>query len=219
MASNLPRNMRIYGIIMLSKIALLVLSCIAEKPLNPYQLKKIFGHLNLARWFPMADSSMYAAIKMLVKNGYIAGTKARSGNMPEKTIYTITPEGRQVLERTLLAHLREHERIVSEFDVTMLFLCHLPKDVALQTLRLRRDFAIREIAGQQQAHDNLCGKIPEMGLINLRHSMYKREAELKTVTELIELIETTSEWNHFLVLDLSEENASERPSHADLSAA
>ena len=203
---------------MLSKIALLVLSCIAEKPLNPYQLKKLFAHLNLARWFPMADSSMYAAIKTLVKNGYIAGTKARSGNMPEKTIYTITSEGQHALERNLLAHLHEHEHIVSEFDVTMLFLCHLPKDAALQTLHKRRDFAMREIAGQQQAHDNLRGKIPELGLINIRHSMYKREAELKTVTELIELLETTSDWNHFLVLGFSEENAPEILSHADVSA-
>lgn len=204
---------------MLSKIALLVLSCIAEKPLNPYQLKKLFAHLNLARWFPMADSSMYAAIKTLVKNGYIAGTKARSGNMPEKTIYTITSEGQHALERNLLAHLREHEHIVSEFDVTMLFLCHLPKDAALQTLHKRRDFAMREIAGQQQAHDNLRGKIPELGLINVRHSMYKREAELKTVTELIELMETTSDWNHFLVLDFSEGSAPEIPSRSDVSAA
>ena len=78
---------------MLSKLALLLLGFIAERPLNPYEIKKLFAHLNVDRWFPIGSSSIYAAIKALVKKDYVAGEKIKSCNMPEKTIYSITAKG------------------------------------------------------------------------------------------------------------------------------
>ena len=187
---------------MLSKIALLVLSCIAEKPLNPYQIKKVFAQLNIDKWFPMAASSIYATIKALVKNGYIAGTKARSGKMPEKTIYAITPQGEEVLQQSLVTYLREREQILSEFDLAMLFVFYVNKEVALEALRTHRSLVEREIAAREQAYASLQDRVPYNGLINMRHAIHKREAELKTLTELIQHVEAETEWNHFLVSDL-----------------
>jgi DNA-binding PadR family transcriptional regulator len=187
---------------MLSKIALLVLSCIAEKPLNPYQIKKLFVQLKTDRWFPMATSSIYATIKALVKQVYIEGTKARSGNMPEKTIYAITPQGQKALQESLLTALREREQFLSEFELALLFLCHLPREQALDALQTHKNSVERELAARAQMSTRLEENVPALGLISIRHSIYKREAELKTLTELIQHIETTPAWHHFLVSDL-----------------
>lgn len=190
---------------MLSKIALLVLGCIAEKPLNPYHLTKLFAQLNTERWFPMATSSIYAAIRSLVKKGYIEGRKVRSGNMPQKTVYAITPQGKEVLQDNLVNYLREPQQVVSEFDLTLIFLFHLPKDLAIEALRAHKTRVEQEIAGRKRACAALESTIPYNGLITMRHGLYQREADLKTLTELLQHVEADEDWNRFPVLDLLQE--------------
>ena len=169
--------------------------------------KKLFAQLKTDQWFPMSTSSIYATIKALVKHGYIEGIKARSGNMPEKTIYTITAQGEEVLQQSLMTALQDRESLLSEFELAMLFLCHLPKDQALEALRLHKNAVERELDGRAQDYARLRDEVPFTGRMSLHHAINKREAELKTLTELIQQVETETEWNHFLVLDLSGEEA------------
>lgn len=189
---------------MLSKIALLILSFIAEKPLNPYEIKKVLERLSIDKWFPMGSSSIYATIKALVKKDYISGKKIKEGNMPEKTIYAITPQGQEALQHTLTAYLSEQEQVTSEFDLAILSVCHLNKEAALEALHQHRHWVEQEIAARQQAYTRLqdSGHTPYPGLIIIKHAIDKREAELKTVNELIKYVKADTEWNHFPVLDL-----------------
>ena len=189
---------------MLSKIALLILSFIAEKPLNPYEIKKVLERLSIDKWFPMGSSSIYATIKALVKKDYISGKKIKEGNMPEKTIYAITPQGQEALQQTLIAYLSEREQILSEFDLAMMLICHLEKETAVEALEQHRGRVEQEIAVREQvytrAKDN--GTIPYTGLIEIKHSIYKREAELRTINDLVEEVKKDTEWNRLPVLDL-----------------
>jgi DNA-binding PadR family transcriptional regulator len=189
---------------MLSKIALFIISFIAEKPLNPYEIKKVFARMQIDKWFPIGSSSIYATIKALLKKGYISGTTVKEGNMPEKTIYAITPQGEEALQQTLTAYLREREQILSEFDLAMMLICHVEKETALEALEQHRGRVEQEIAVREQvytrAKDN--GTIPYTGLIEIQHSIYKREAELRTINDLVEEVKKDTEWNRLPVLDL-----------------
>jgi DNA-binding PadR family transcriptional regulator len=189
---------------MLSKIATLILSFIAEKPLNPYEIKKVFKEMRIDKWFPIGSSSIYATIKALVKKGYVAGTTVKEGHMPEKTIYAITPQGEEALQQTLTTYLSEREHILSEFDLAMMLICHLEKETAVEALEQHRGRVKQEIAIRTQvytrAKDN--GAIPYPGLIEIQHSIYKREAELRTINELVEEVKKDTEWNRLPVSDL-----------------
>jgi DNA-binding PadR family transcriptional regulator len=193
---------------MLSKIALFILSFIlsfiTERPLNPYEIKKVFERMQIDKWFPIGSSSIYATIKTLLKKGYISGTTVKEGNMPEKTIYAITSQGKDALQQTLIAYLSEREQILSEFDLAMILICHLEKETALKGLEQHRGRVEQEIAVRKQVYtrtkDN--GTIPYPGLIEIQHSMYKREAELRTINDLIEEVKKDAEWNRFPVVDL-----------------
>lgn len=189
---------------MISKIALLILSFIAERPLNPYEITKVFERMQIDKWFPIGSSSIYATIKALVKKGYISGTTVKEGNMPEKTIYAITPQGEDALRQTLISYLSGREQILSEFDLAMMFICHLEKETAVEALEQHRDRVEQEITIREQvytrAKDN--GIIPYTGLIEIQHSMYKREAELRTINDLVEEVKKDTEWNRFPVLAL-----------------
>ena len=124
--------------------------------------------------------------------------------MPEKTIYAITPQGQEALQQTLTAYLSEREQILSEFDLAMIMICHLEKEAAVEALeqhrgRVEQDIAIREQL-YTRAKDN--GTIPYPGLIEIQHSIYKREAELRTINDLVEEVKKDTEWSRLPVLDL-----------------
>ena len=91
----------------MSKIALLILGLIAEKPLNPYEIMKLLEKMNVNDIFPMSESSIYATIRALIKKAYITGNKVANGNFPAKTIYNATKTGEAALQEAverLLVH-------------------------------------------------------------------------------------------------------------------
>lgn len=110
---------------MLSKVSTLILGMIEEKPVNPYEITKLLERIQVKDWFSVATSSVYATIKKLQKNGYITGETIKESNMPEKTVYTITKTGKNVLEKTLVEFLLNTELDSVKFNIACIMLCHL----------------------------------------------------------------------------------------------
>ncbi|MCB0751344.1 MAG: PadR family transcriptional regulator, partial [Ignavibacteriae bacterium] len=92
---------------MLSKISTLILGVLFEKERNPYEITKMLSNLNLRKWFNVADSTVYATINSLKKQGLIKGETVREGSFPEKTIYTITAEGEFELHKTISTYIEQ----------------------------------------------------------------------------------------------------------------
>ena len=86
---------------MLSKSATMIMGLINSSPLNAYEIIKQLQWMNIKHWYNIADSTVYATIKTLEKKGYLSGTIEKEGNMPDKTIYKLTVQGRTELENTL----------------------------------------------------------------------------------------------------------------------
>jgi len=186
---------------MLSKIALLILGLIAEKSINPYEIKKLMVKLDMEKILPMSSSTIYATINGLVKKKYIKGKKTKDGKMPEKTIYSITKAGDEAFKTSLKNYLTEPEKILSEFDMSISLICHLDKAIALESLKNHRVEIEAEISERKKmvrALKKNCA-VPYTGLTRRMHYIYKREAELKTINNLIIEIEKDNEWNYFIV--------------------
>ena len=184
---------------MLSKIGILIAGLIAEKPLNPYEIQKFFELTDFNKIYLISTSSIYATINGLVKRGFIAGIKVKNGKMPDKTIYSITKKGQNALKESLTKHLCESEYLFSEFDISMAFICHLDKEDAIEALEKHR-LSIEKILSE--SHEDFKkvkkeGLIPYTGLTRRKHHLYKREAELRTINEFIQLIKEDDDWNHF----------------------
>ena len=79
---------------MLSKPAMLLLGIIYEKPMNAYEITKLLAYMNVKWWFNIADSTVYATLKNLEKRGLIKGTAEKVGNMPDRTIYSLTEKAK-----------------------------------------------------------------------------------------------------------------------------
>ena len=84
---------------MLSKPATMLLGLIYEKPLNAYEIIKLLNYMNVKWWFNIADSTVYSTLKALEKKEYITGTTEKVGNMPDRTVYSLSDKGKSHVSR------------------------------------------------------------------------------------------------------------------------
>lgn len=185
---------------MLSRISVLILGIIEENPVNPYEINKFLELIRIKDWFPVAVSSVYSTIKTLNARGLITGEGLKEGNMPEKTIYSITTKGRTVLHEMIEELLSSKELDPQGFNIGTIFMCHLEKErvLALLEMRLGKIREEQNAIQRQYEHFAKVAGVPAFALISLKHNMYLYDAEHQTTQELMEEISKNTGWNHFL---------------------
>ncbi|KAF0141596.1 MAG: putative transcriptional regulator [Stygiobacter sp.] len=173
---------------MLSKLATLILGILAERERNPYEITKMLSELQTKKWLPMADSTVYATINNLKKKGMILGRTEKDGNLPEKTIYSITDEGEKELQLSITSFLEEDSSTSSGFDIGILLMHNLSKheiQIKLKKKLERLEAAFYVIRKQILGFEMDTQKIAFTALSMLKHRQHLVEAEIKTVKELI----------------------------------
>lgn len=190
---------------MLSKISTLILGVLFEKERNPYEITKMLNNLNLRKWFNIADSTVYATINTLKKQGLVKGETIKEGNFPEKTIYSLTAEGEFELHNTISNYLEENDPDGSKFDIALILLHHLSKDEVLQKLKVKLEnlesstFEIKtQIINLERERT-----IAFTGLLLLKHRLYMAETEIRTIKEIIREFNIKEEIKGPSVFDVS----------------
>lgn len=172
---------------MLSKISTLILGILYENERNPYEITKMLKELKLRKWFSVADSTVYATINNLRKQGLVDGTTSKEGRFPEKTVYSITTEGEFELHSTISSYLEKNDPDGSKFDIAILLLHHLSRDEVLQKLKIKLEnleSSTYEIKTQilNLERDRT---VAFTGLLMLKHRLYMAETEIRTIKEII----------------------------------
>ncbi len=182
----------------------MVLALAAERPAGPYEMIKVLEKVNIRRWYPISDSSVYLAVKNLHKQGLLDGTPLREGNMPEKTVYSITDKGREVLRRTLMGYFNAEDSKAESLDIAMLFICHLPKEETLGVLDEKIRRLDREIERARNQHRELMRNphMPFNAKMMVRHNLYEKLAERAVLRDLAEAARKTERWDFFPAKDL-----------------
>lgn len=190
---------------MLSKISVFILGFLAEQPLNPYEITKLLDYLHVRDWFPIAPSSVYATIKALGQKGLITGETQKEGNMPEKTVYSVTEKGEQEFLGALREYLAGTDLDRDRFNIAGIFLCHLPKEEVLSIITRKVQWLEKaSLAIERQiCHMREELKIPPLGITVIQHNFNLIEAERKTLRHLAGEIQNDETWDHFVVKDLS----------------
>jgi DNA-binding PadR family transcriptional regulator len=190
---------------MLSKISTLILGVLFEKERNPYEITKMLNNLNLRKWFNIADSTVYATINTLKRQGLIKGETIKEGNFPEKTIYSITVEGEFELNNTISNYLEENDPDGSKFDIALILLHHLSKDEVLQKLKIKLENLESSTYEIKTQIINLERErtIAFTGLLLLKHRLYMAETEIRTIKEIIREFNIKEEIKGPSVFDVS----------------
>ncbi|HYE82077.1 MAG TPA: PadR family transcriptional regulator [Clostridia bacterium] len=193
---------------MLSHSSALILGIVAEKPINPYEVKKLLEKIEIKKWLPVAASSVYATIRDLFRKGYIAGEVIKEGNMPEKTSYSITEKGKDVLHDTLVEFLGNTELDSRKFNISSLMLCHLMKEEAVEILNGKISKLENKtlMLGKMVEGFSNNKTIPYIGLSIIKHQLAITKVEMSSIKELLYDINNDESWNHFMARDLGPSN-------------
>jgi DNA-binding PadR family transcriptional regulator len=85
-------------------LALAVLSCLAERPMHPYEISQTLRQRGKDQSIKLNYGALYSVVESLAKAGLIeARETVRQGRRPERTVYAITPQG-----------VEEHDEWLSE---------------------------------------------------------------------------------------------------------
>lgn len=123
-------------------LELAILGFLHDAPLHGYELRKritaLTGHVR-----PVAESTLYPAIKRLEKAGFLARATRPGAVAAPRHVLTLTDEGRRELRRRLAEPARRDITDENRWFTVLAFLRHLD-DPAAQAAVLRRRLAFLE---------------------------------------------------------------------------
>ncbi len=122
---------------MLSKPATILLGLIYEKPLNAYEIIKKLNYMNVKWWFNIADSTVYSTLKALEKKNYIVGATEKVGNMPDRTVYSLSAKGKSEFQDTLRSSILQFNYDTNIFSIAAFFLNTFTPDEQSDLLQKR----------------------------------------------------------------------------------
>lgn len=171
---------------MLSKPATMLLGLIYEKPLNAYEIIKRLNFMNVKWWFNIADSTVYSTLKTLEKRELISGETEKVGNMPDRTVYTLTGKGKGELQDTLRASILQFNYDTNIFSIAAFFLNLFTPDERQKLLQERLIVLQKYRAGiEKQVNPLWENEVPAIHAANVKRMLDLVEAEIAGTNRLL----------------------------------
>ncbi|MGO0882410.1 PadR family transcriptional regulator [Clostridioides difficile] len=170
---------------MLSKPATMLLGLINEKPLNAYEIIKVLEYMNVKYWFNIADSTVYTTIKTLEKRDFILGAVKKDGNMPDKTVYTITEKGSIEYHDTLRNSILKLDYDTNIFSIVAFFIECLEKEEIKNLLKKRLEILNQYLTGIKQKNDNFEKEVSEVHVAKVKRMIDIVLAEISGAKRLL----------------------------------
>lgn len=175
---------------MLSKPATLLLGIIYKEPLNAYEITKLLAYMNIKWWFNIADSTVYTTLKNLEKKGLIKGTIERIGNMPDRTIYSLTEKGKDELKETIKESILQFSYDTNIFTIAAFVMDILETEEKKELLERRLNILQSYITGiSKQNNETWKREVPDLHVANLERMIDIVQAEISGTKRLLSVIE------------------------------
>jgi DNA-binding PadR family transcriptional regulator len=173
-------------------LALAVLALLFERPMHPYEMGVILKQRHKGDSIKLRYGSLYTVIELLLRRGFIAAREtARDGRRPERTVYEITPVGRDELHSWMAELIAEPVKEYPQFEAALCLLPVLPPDEALALLRRRLTLIEQNTAALvRELHEVGGSNFPPLFLVETEYRLALIKAEQHFVAELIRRIES-----------------------------
>ena len=176
---------------------LFILGIIADGPTTPYNIDKILNYKRMKNMkIGIPFQTIYGTVYKLNKLGLVSREKRKNGNLPDKTIYTITPKGEELMKESLIAYLNKPPEILTELVLPIMLIKHLDKEKAIKVL----DEYQRVIGGEISIGKKMRKTSKELnesftGKIFIEHILSTLVANRSTIRQLIKTIEKEPQWS------------------------
>ncbi|HEQ72071.1 MAG TPA: PadR family transcriptional regulator [Spirochaetia bacterium] len=149
----------------MSAIDLVLLGLLVREEQSAYDLARQIETHDLGEVVRLSIPAVYKNVKSLHERGYLAAREERRGEMPERTVYALTENGRDYFYSLMEKYAAEKVRYRFDFNSVIMNLDKVPKKrreklLALVKERLEKsgDEAVAGLAAWQQ-------KLPMTGAI------------------------------------------------------
>lgn len=176
---------------MLSKSATMMLGLINKQPMNAYEIIKILECMNVKWWYDIANSTVYATLRTLDNKGLIVGVSEKNGNMPYRTVYSISDKGKMELKNTLTKSILSFDFDTNLFSIAAFFLDFFELDEQISLLKQRTVILTKYIAGIENwlLHQKDLA-VPFSHIIIVKRMADLAKTELSGTNELLEMLQT-----------------------------
>lgn len=175
---------------MLSKPAALLMGILYEKPLNPYEITKLLAYMNIKWWFNVADSTVYTTLKNLEKRGLIEGAIEKAGNMPERTVYSLTGKGKEELKETIREAASQFSYDTNIFTIAAFNMDFLENEEKKELLEKRLQILQSYLAGiRKQDNEAWKQEVSALHAANLKRMIDIVSAEISGTKRLLSAVE------------------------------
>ncbi len=131
----------------------LCLAVLSMGDASGYEIKKRVEEV-FSRFMDVAPSGIYAALKLLEREGFVSARVVVQDGRPNKTVYTLLERGRTVLAASLQASEGRH-KIRSEL-VTLLMFADLLPPAKLRDVLAHRIAELEQIKAETEAATGVC---------------------------------------------------------------
>ena len=173
-------------------LALAVLALLFERPMHPYEMGVILKQRHKEESIKLRYGSLYTVIDLLLRRAFIVARETgRDGRRPERTVYEITPAGRDELRTWMAELIAEPVKEYPQFEAALCLLPVLPPDEALALLKQRLDRIGQNVAALTQHVESIGDQnFPPLFLVETEYRVALMKAEQQFAAELIRRIET-----------------------------
>lgn len=195
-------------------LALAVLALVFERPMHPYEMAGTLKHRHKHESIKLRYGTLYTVIDLLTSRGFIrAKETSRGGKRPERTVYALTPAGRELLRDWMRDLVADPAKEFLQFEAALSLLPVLPPDEAVELLRDRARRLSENLAQTRALVAQLSGmtlgeiaepddeipapllgqKFPAIFSVETEYRLSLLKAELDFVNELVRRI-TEDAW-------------------------
>jgi DNA-binding PadR family transcriptional regulator len=173
-------------------LALAVLALLFERPMHPYEMGVILRQRHKQDSIKLRYGSLYTVIDHLLRREFVrARETTRDGRRPERTVYEITPAGRDELHAWMTALIAEPVKEYPQFEAALSLLPVLPPEEALALLRRRLTRIETKAAELKSQLEMVVGrKLPPLFVIENEYRLALMTAEQHFIADVIRRIES-----------------------------
>ena len=112
----------------MAAIDLIVLGMLKQEALSAYDMQKLVEYRQISKWVKISTPSIYKKVIQLEEKGFVKSLIEKTGNMPEKAVYSLTSKGEEEFERLMLEISTKSVNIYLDFNAVIVNLSSLSPD-------------------------------------------------------------------------------------------
>lgn len=180
-----------------SRMEILLLSCLARRPMHGYDIKLELRYKHVRWWAKCEHGHLYSSLARLEKAGYLKAVKG-SGNGRGRRVLTITAAGRTRLSRALESLGSSEDATYFDVDLFLAGCYSLPHARVVELLVERGETLDRQLREAEDVRRTTSPYVPAVGRLIIDHRIEHLRRERDFARTAADAIRAEATWGSFL---------------------